>query len=47
VYPAEVLDEICGGAHELGLKVHLDASREDCERALTALAEVARAATNA
>jgi threonine aldolase len=27
VMPAEVLDEICDGAHELGLKVHLDGAR--------------------
>ena len=27
VYPTEVLDEICDGAHELGLKVHLDGAR--------------------
>ncbi len=27
VYPAEVFDQICDGAHELGLKVHLDGAR--------------------
>jgi threonine aldolase len=27
VYPAEVLNEICDGAHQLGLKVHLDGAR--------------------
>jgi threonine aldolase len=27
VYPAEALNEICDGAHELGLKVHLDGAR--------------------
>ncbi len=27
VYPAEVLREICDGAHDLGLKVHLDGAR--------------------
>ncbi|MGE5569983.1 MAG: low-specificity L-threonine aldolase [Rhodospirillales bacterium] len=27
VYPPEVLREICDGAHELGLKVHLDGAR--------------------
>jgi threonine aldolase len=27
VYPPEVFDEICDGAHELGLKVHLDGAR--------------------
>ena len=27
VYPMEVLKEICDGAHELGLKVHLDGAR--------------------
>jgi threonine aldolase len=27
VYPQEVFDEICDGAHELGLKVHLDGAR--------------------
>lgn len=27
VYPKEVLDEICDGTHELGLKVHLDGAR--------------------
>lgn len=27
VYPTEVLDEICDGTHELGLKVHLDGAR--------------------
>jgi len=27
VYPQAVLDEICDGAHEMGLKVHLDGAR--------------------
>ncbi|HWC00178.1 MAG TPA: GntG family PLP-dependent aldolase [Bryobacteraceae bacterium] len=27
VYPLEVLEEICDGAHEMGLKVHLDGAR--------------------
>jgi threonine aldolase len=27
VYPTEVLDEICDGAHAMGLKVHLDGAR--------------------
>jgi threonine aldolase len=27
VYPQEVVDEICGHAHELGIKVHLDGAR--------------------
>ena len=27
VYPQEVVDEICDGAHELGLKVHMDGAR--------------------
>ena len=27
VYPIEVIQEICDGAHELGLKVHLDGAR--------------------
>jgi len=27
VYPLEVIDEICDGAHELGLKVHMDGAR--------------------
>jgi threonine aldolase len=27
VYPQEVIDEICDGAHELGLKVHMDGAR--------------------
>jgi threonine aldolase len=27
VYPQDVVDEICGHAHELGIKVHLDGAR--------------------
>jgi threonine aldolase len=27
VYPLEVIDEICNGAHELGLRVHMDGAR--------------------
>jgi threonine aldolase len=27
VYPLEVIDQICDGAHEMGLKVHLDGAR--------------------
>lgn len=27
VYPQEAIDEICDGAHELGLKVHMDGAR--------------------
>ena len=27
VYPLEVIDEICDGAHERGFKVHMDGAR--------------------
>ena len=27
MYPLEAIDEICDGAHERGLKVHMDGAR--------------------